>query len=138
MLNNTAHACLVSSSSSPLSPLQADPNPNKMNLGVGAYRDDTGKPYVLPSVRKVRSLGISTSPLTLFLLFLPRLFCLLTTIAARTYQAEEKLLQASLDKEYAPISGVGNFTKQAIELALGKDHDAITSKRVRPFSPRTM
>ena len=30
-----------------------DTNPNKMNLGVGAYRDDNGKPYVLPSVRKV-------------------------------------------------------------------------------------
>jgi aspartate aminotransferase len=29
-----------------------DTNPNKMNLGVGAYRDDTGKPLVLPCVRK--------------------------------------------------------------------------------------
>lgn len=30
-----------------------DQNPNKINLGVGAYRDDNGKPYVLPSVKKV-------------------------------------------------------------------------------------
>ena len=30
-----------------------DTNPKKINLGVGAYRDDSGKPYVLPSVRKV-------------------------------------------------------------------------------------
>ena len=29
-----------------------DSNPSKMNLGVGAYRDDAGKPFVLPSVRK--------------------------------------------------------------------------------------
>jgi len=29
-----------------------DTNPNKINLGVGAYRDDNGKPFVLPSVRK--------------------------------------------------------------------------------------
>ncbi|XP_043494293.1 aspartate aminotransferase, mitochondrial [Polistes fuscatus] len=29
-----------------------DQNPNKINLGVGAYRDDNGKPHVLPSVRK--------------------------------------------------------------------------------------
>lgn len=29
-----------------------DQNPNKINLGVGAYRDDDGKPFVLPSVRK--------------------------------------------------------------------------------------
>lgn len=31
-----------------------DTNPKKINLGVGAYRDDAGKPYVLASVRKVR------------------------------------------------------------------------------------
>ena len=30
-----------------------DSNPKKVNLGAGAYRDDNGKPYVLPSVRKV-------------------------------------------------------------------------------------
>jgi len=29
-----------------------DSNPKKINLGAGAYRDDNGKPYVLPSVRK--------------------------------------------------------------------------------------
>jgi len=29
-----------------------DPNPAKMNLGVGAYRDDKGKPFVLSCVRK--------------------------------------------------------------------------------------
>ncbi|KFM62857.1 Aspartate aminotransferase, mitochondrial, partial [Stegodyphus mimosarum] len=28
-----------------------DTNPKKVNLGVGAYRDDNGKPYVLPSVK---------------------------------------------------------------------------------------
>ena len=26
-------------------------NPKKMNLGVGAYRDGQGKPYVLPCVK---------------------------------------------------------------------------------------
>ncbi len=34
-----------------------DSNPNKINLGVGAYRDDQGKPYVLPSVKLVSILG---------------------------------------------------------------------------------
>lgn len=29
-----------------------DTNPKKINLGVGAYRDDSGKPFVLPSVHK--------------------------------------------------------------------------------------
>jgi aspartate aminotransferase len=28
-----------------------DPAPKKISLGIGAYRDDAGKPYVLPSVR---------------------------------------------------------------------------------------
>uniref|UniRef100_A0A672MNY2 Aspartate aminotransferase, mitochondrial n=1 Tax=Sinocyclocheilus grahami TaxID=75366 RepID=A0A672MNY2_SINGR len=32
-----------------------DTNPKKMNLGVGAYRDDQGKPFVLNCVRKVPS-----------------------------------------------------------------------------------
>jgi len=31
---------------------RADPNPNKINLGVGAYRDDEGQPKVLRCVRK--------------------------------------------------------------------------------------
>jgi aspartate aminotransferase len=30
----------------------ADKNPAKMNLGVGAYRDDAGKPYVLACIRE--------------------------------------------------------------------------------------
>ncbi|PKI86016.1 aspartate transaminase [Malassezia vespertilionis] len=29
-----------------------DSDPRKINLGVGAYRDENGKPYVLPSVRE--------------------------------------------------------------------------------------
>ena len=32
-----------------------DTNPKKINLGAGAYRDDQGKPYVLPSVKTVKS-----------------------------------------------------------------------------------
>lgn len=33
-----------------------DTNPKKINLGVGAYRDDAGKPYVLPSVKKAEEM----------------------------------------------------------------------------------
>lgn len=29
-----------------------DQNPNKINLGVGAYRDNTGKPIIFPAVKK--------------------------------------------------------------------------------------
>jgi aspartate/tyrosine/aromatic aminotransferase len=35
-----------------------DQDPKKINLGVGAYRDENGKPYVLPSVRKVSSVKV--------------------------------------------------------------------------------
>lgn len=34
---------------------KADKNPNKMNLGVGAYRDDHGRPFVLKSVREAEA-----------------------------------------------------------------------------------
>jgi aspartate aminotransferase len=30
-----------------------DPDANKINLGIGAYRDDTGSNYIFPVVRKV-------------------------------------------------------------------------------------
>jgi len=35
---------------------KADTNDNKVNLGVGAYRDDNNKPWVLPCVRKAEQL----------------------------------------------------------------------------------
>jgi aspartate aminotransferase len=31
---------------------KANKDPRKINLGVGAYRDEAGKPYILPSVRQ--------------------------------------------------------------------------------------
>lgn len=39
-----------------------DTSPNKMNLGVGAYRDDQGKPFVLSCVRKVEPSSVQRSP----------------------------------------------------------------------------
>ncbi|KAL1413377.1 aspartate transaminase aat1 [Vanrija albida] len=35
---------------------KADQDPKKINLGVGAYRDGNGKPYVLPSVSKAEEI----------------------------------------------------------------------------------
>ncbi|KAI9356229.1 pyridoxal phosphate-dependent transferase [Zopfochytrium polystomum] len=34
----------------------ADPDPSKINLGIGAYRDNTGKPWVLPVVKKAKDI----------------------------------------------------------------------------------
>jgi len=38
---------------------QADTYPNKVNLGVGAYRDDDNKPWVLPVVKKASHIILS-------------------------------------------------------------------------------
>ncbi|KAI1491282.1 aspartate aminotransferase [Biscogniauxia mediterranea] len=35
---------------------RADENPNKVDLGIGAYRDDNAKPWVLPVVKKADSI----------------------------------------------------------------------------------
>ena len=40
-----------------------DKNPKKVNLGVGAYRDNDGKPYVFPVVRKVEAEIVANSTL---------------------------------------------------------------------------
>lgn len=37
-----------------------DTNPKKINLGVGAYRDDNGKPFVLPCVKDAEKKLAST------------------------------------------------------------------------------
>jgi aspartate aminotransferase len=39
-----------------------DPHPQKVNLGVGAYRTDEGKPWVLPVVRTVEVQMAMTRP----------------------------------------------------------------------------
>jgi aspartate aminotransferase len=41
---------------------KADKHPRKINLGVGAYRDENGKPYVLNAVKKAEHLLTAASP----------------------------------------------------------------------------
>jgi len=64
-------------------------------LGVGAYRDDAGKPFVLDCVRK----------------------------------AEEKIMNAKENHEYAAIGGVPQFNKVSAELLLGADSQHIRDKK---------
>ncbi|KAI9014524.1 aspartate aminotransferase [Phycomyces nitens] len=71
-------------------------NVKKMNLGVGAYRDDAGKPYVLSSVKK----------------------------------AEHKLINSNMDKEYAGIMGLPDFTAAAGRLAYGDNSSVITDNKL--------
>ena len=73
-----------------------DKSPNKVSLSVGAYRNDEGKPWVLPSVLK----------------------------------AEQKVIAAGMNKEYAPIHGVDDFVKSARAFALGPSSAALAAERV--------
>ncbi|KAF8641077.1 hypothetical protein AX17_000721 [Amanita inopinata Kibby_2008] len=41
---------------------KADKDPRKINLGVGAYRDESGKPYVLNSVKKAEEIVAASKP----------------------------------------------------------------------------
>ncbi|KAJ7597093.1 glutamic oxaloacetic transaminase AAT1 [Mycena floridula] len=71
---------------------KADKSPLKINLGVGAYRDEKGKPFILSSVRKAEELVSTSNP----------------------------------DKEYLPITGLPEFTKNAAKLAYGADSVPLT------------
>ena len=73
-----------------------DQDPRKVNLGVGAYRDGDGKPYVLPSVR----------------------------------EADQRITNAKLDKEYLPITGLGTFDEHAARLAYGADSKPLNEGRI--------
>ncbi|KAF8626506.1 hypothetical protein AX15_004812 [Amanita polypyramis BW_CC] len=41
---------------------KADKHPRKINLGVGAYRDENGRPYVLHSVKKAEEMVKASNP----------------------------------------------------------------------------
>uniref|UniRef100_A0A0K8W881 Aspartate aminotransferase n=1 Tax=Bactrocera latifrons TaxID=174628 RepID=A0A0K8W881_BACLA len=87
-----------------------DKNPKKVNLGVGAYRDDNSKPWVLPSVKEV---------CCLWFLFL------LKKIMQHFIKAQKRVIAKNMNKEYAPIQGLADFYNKSIALALGEDSDIL-------------
>eukprot|EP00941_MAST-03F_sp_MAST-3F-sp1_P002889 g2889.t1 len=76
-----------------------DTDPRKVNLGVGAYRDDEGKPWVLPTVKVAEK------------------------------ELNVQLISGSLNHEYLPITGFDQFILLAAKLALGDDSPAIINGR---------
>ena len=78
---------------------QADTSPDKVSLGVGAYRTDEGKPWILPVVKKAE-----------------------TILAAKT-EAEE------INHEYLPVLGLESFTRAATSMLLGQDSPALAEQR---------
>jgi len=69
----------------------ADTNPKKVNVGVGAYRTDDGKPWILPVVKKAERI------------------------------LAEQVEQELINHEYLPVLGLESFTKAATTLLLGED-----------------
>ena len=68
---------------------KADPCTSKVSLGVGAYRDEQGKPWILPVVKKAE------------------------VELAKDIQDEK------INHEYLPILGYGTYSEAATKLILG-------------------
>ena len=66
-----------------------DNAPRKINLGQGAYRDDQGKPWILPVVKKAEM------------------------------QLAQDIDKENINHEYLPVLGHKDFSKAAVKLILG-------------------
>ncbi|KAI6203410.1 Aspartate aminotransferase [Aphelenchoides besseyi] len=84
-----------------------DQNPKKINLGVGAYRRDVSSIFIF------LSMSIQGKPYVL----------------PSVREAEQKIIDAKLDKEYTTIAGIPEFTANAAKLAFGEDSTVIKEKR---------
>eukprot|EP00939_MAST-03C_sp_MAST-3C-sp1_P001721 g1721.t1 len=72
----------------------------KVNLGVGAYRDEKGKPWVLPTVKLAEK------------------------------KIYEGVVNDEINHEYLPITGLDAFVSEAAKLVLGTKSAAIAEGRV--------
>jgi len=78
---------------------QADSHPDKVSLGVGAYRTDDGKPWVLPVVKEAgQKLANQTSV-------------------------------EQINHEYLPVLGLQSFSDNATKMLLGENSSAIKEGR---------
>jgi len=78
---------------------QADTNPKKVSLGVGAYRTDEGKPWILPVVKKAEQL------------------------------LAQQITDEKINHEYLPVLGSETFTTAATNMLLGHNSPAVTEAR---------
>ena len=101
-----------------------DPRTTKVNLTIGAYRDNQGKPYVLPVVRKVSKREGREGQRR------RRRERVRERDSAGTTQVEQELQDKQLDKEYAGIMGYPAFHKAATEFALTKDSSYVKENMV--------
>lgn len=78
----------------------ADTDPRKINLGVGAYRNEEGKPYVLDVVRQAE------------------------------HEVTQELSAGKLDKEYSTIDGPAKLKTLSQKLLFGADCKAVAEGRI--------
>jgi len=78
---------------------QADTNPKKVSLGVGAYRTDEGKPWILPVVKKAEQL------------------------------LAQQVTDEKINHEYLPVLGLDSFTTAATNMLLGDNSPAVKDGR---------
>lgn len=85
-----------------------DQNPKKMNVGVGAYRDDGGKPFVLPSVRAAEEKLLSQN---LNHEYLPTHGCPIFRAAAKklAFGGDSKVVSEDRVASAQSISGTGGL-----------------------------
>merc|ERR1719422_2070268 len=78
---------------------QADTHPQKVSLGVGAYRTNEGKPWILPCVKTAERI-----------------------LAEKTEKEE-------INHEYLPVLGLDSFTTAATNMLLGDNSPAVKEDR---------
>lgn len=85
-----------------------DPNPKKINLGVGAYRDDNSKPYLLPSVLKAEEM-LSTKNLDKEYLPISGFADFTTASAKLAFGDNSRVITEGLNATVQGISGTGSL-----------------------------
>src|SRR5687768_15350002 len=86
-----------------------DTNPKKVLLGAGAYRDDNGKPWVLPSVRQAEK-QIAEKQLDKEYLPISGLPEFIKAAANLAFEESSPVIKNGLNASVQGLSGTGSLT----------------------------
>jgi hypothetical protein len=104
------------------------PNKSQVNLGIGAYRDASGKPLVTPLHR---SALVCTPSMLAPAPRQSRSSTPLAQVLKCVREAEKKIANdASMDKEYLPVEGLAKFLELTSAVIFGSDSSVINESRV--------
>jgi aspartate/tyrosine/aromatic aminotransferase len=121
-----------------LQQFKADPAPNKVNLSVGAYRTDDGKPYVLKAVRRAEEILVADHSLNKEYLPIEGLPGLLRGERAfsLTYPFHSEFLESASKILFGPNHPVLKEKRLAIAQSLsGTGALRIAAEFIRSFFP---